>query len=283
MRAEISDEEIKALATAIMTRHGVDFTCYEPKSLRRRIIRALSVFKMESIHQLWTNILRDNDFVHEFVNQLSVGLTAMFRDPAFWIRLSKELPILTQTNKNIKIWHAGCSTGEEVYTLNIIARELGLEGQIDSHATDMNTDALDQAEKGLYHTLKLTEYEHNYKKYKTHKSLKNYYTVNEKFGKMDPMLIRHVKFFKNNLISDTNPNKYDIIFCRNVMIYFDALAKKLVLDKLYDNLNEGGLLIIGYFDALVPILDKDKFEHFDLDHKIFRKKAESWIKQPNAS
>ena len=274
MNIEITDAELDSLTAAIMKRHGIDFTCYEPKSLKRRVVRALSVFDLSSIHELWVKILRDKDFVTLFVNEMSVGLTSMFRDPNFWIRLKAILPAMITEKGGLEVWHAGCSTGEEVYTLNIILRQLRLEGKVKSYATDMNTSTLEHARKGVYHVLKLDEYEHKYQKFRKNGSLlSKYYKRNGKHGHMDPGLISHVKFEMSNLITDTNRNKYDIIFCRNVMIYFDGGAKKLVLDKFYNNLNPGGLLIIGFFDALAPIIDKTKFEFFDLDNKIFRKKS----------
>lgn len=269
MRIEISNEELSSLTGAIMTRHGIDFTCYEPKSLKRRMVRALSVFKLNSVHELWVKILKDVDFVHPFINELSVGLTSMFRDPTFWQRMSGIVPTLVKERGNLDVWHAGCSSGEEVYSFNILLRELDLEGRVRSFASDMNTDALEQAKRGTYHLMKLTEYDHKYKDYSGSAGLDRYYRTDDKNGVMDPTLIREVKFGQNNLITDTNRNKYDIIFCRNVMIYFDAGAKKLVLDKFYHNLKPGGLLIIGFFDALVPVIDKDRFSFFDLNNKIF--------------
>ena len=269
---EITNEELSSLTAAIMTRHGIDFTCYEPKSLKRRVARSLSVFKLNSIHELWTKILRDTDFVHPFVNELSVGLTSMFRDPTFWSRLTEFLPGFIKERGKMDVWHAGCSTGEEVYSFNILLRELGLQGRVKSFASDMNTDALEQAKTGSYHILKLAEYGHNYKKCRPQGSLDQYYRKEGKHGIMDLTLTRHVDFKQNNLITDINRNKYDIIFCRNVMIYFDAGAKKLVLDKFYNALKPGGLLIIGFFDALVPVIDKDRFAFFDLNNKIFMRK-----------
>ena len=272
MNIEISKEELNSLTAAIMQRHGIDFTCYEPKSLKRRVVRALSVFDLGSIHELWVKILRDRDFVGQFVNEMSVGLTSMFRDPGFWIKLREILPGLISEKGSLQVWHAGCSTGEEVFTLNIVLRHLGLEGKVRSYATDMNTSALEQAKTGIYHVLKLDEYEHKYHKFTNNGStLSRYYKRDGKYGHMDLSLVRFVKFEMSNLITDTNRNKYDIIFCRNVMIYFDAGAKKLVLEKFYNNLKPGGLLVIGFFDALAPIVDKTKFEFYDLDNKIFRK------------
>ena len=167
MAIDISTEELNSLTTAIMTRHGIDFSCYEPKSLKRRIIRTLTVFKLDSIHELWIKILRDHDFIHPFVNELSVGLTTMFRDPSLWKELKLLIPSLLkeQNQKHLNIWHAGCSTGEEVFSLGIVFHELNLTDKVKAYATDMNSEALEQAQKGEYHFLKLTEFIRNYSLY----------------------------------------------------------------------------------------------------------------------
>ncbi|MDN5212703.1 CheR family methyltransferase [Fulvivirgaceae bacterium BMA12] len=271
MNVEISDEELNSLTAAIRQRYGIDFVCYEPKSLKRRIVRALSVFNLSSVHELWAKILRDTGFVTLFVNEMSVGLTAMFRDPKFWIKMKKMLPEMITEKGDLDIWHAGCSSGEEVYTFNIILRELALQEKARSYATDMNTAALEDAKKGIYHLLKLNEYEQNYNEYNNTGSFRWYYSEDDKYGHMDPTLTQYVRFEMSNLITDINNQQYDIVFCRNVMIYFDMGAKQLVLDKFYRNLKPGGFLIIGFFDSLVPIIDKSKFEFYDLDNKIFRK------------
>lgn len=268
----ITDEELNSLTSAMITRHGIDFTSYEPKSLKRRIHRALTVFKIHSVHELWMKILREKDFVHLFVNELSVGLTAMFRDPQLWKRLGAIIPELIEKSEKLDVWHAGCSTGEEVYSFNIVLTELGLHGRVSSLATDINTGALDQAKQGQYHSLKLKEYNENYFKYTDGKDyLSRYYLNGSKVASMNKDLIKNVKFEKSNLITDKISQQFDIIFCRNVMIYFDSDAKKLVLEKFYKNLRPGGLLIIGFFDALIPIIDKQRFTPYDLKNKIFKR------------
>ena len=171
----------------------------------------------------------------------------------------------------LDLWHAGCSTGEEVFTFNIILKELGLHRRVKSYATDMSSDAIEQAKQGTYNTLRLEEYDRNYSDFNPQGSLQNYYRKEGESGIMDKALLKHVKFKTSNLISETHADQYDIIFCRNVMIYFDNGAKKLVLDKFYKNLKPGGLLIIGFFDALMPVIDKSKFEVYDLKNKIFRR------------
>jgi len=268
---DISDEEVRALTTAIKSRYDLDFTCYEMGSLKRRVSRALSIFSLDSTHELWVKVLREQGFIHKLVNELSVGLTSMFRDPKLWRRLKTLIPELLKEKEKLRVWHAGCSTGEEVFTFNILLEELGVRNRVTSIASDMNSDAIGAAKKGYYDLIKLHEYDKNYKEFKGFGGLQTYYTIADNNGAMDLSLIDNVTFLENNLITDTVDEEFDIIFCRNVMIYFDQIAKLKVLDKFYNNLNPNGLLIIGFFDSLVTVIDKTQFQFYELEYKMFKK------------
>jgi chemotaxis protein methyltransferase CheR len=267
----ISDEELKALTDAIQQRHGIDFSCYEPKSLTRRIVRALHVFKLNSAHELWVRILKDHSFIFPFMDEISVGLTAMFRDPVLWKKLRLMLTNEFKNKPSLSIWHAGCSTGEEVFTMGIVTREAAYQGIITSHATDISNQALETARSGVYYKLKVAENERNYRTYNPHAAFAKYYTDKEDTITMDASLIRHVKFEYHNLITGTFTNRYDIIFCRNVMIYFDNNAKRKLFEKFHESLNPNGLLIIGFYDAVLPLVDDKKFKVLDMDARIFKK------------
>ncbi|HEY9048801.1 MAG TPA: protein-glutamate O-methyltransferase CheR [Ohtaekwangia sp.] len=270
----ITDEELRSLTDAIFNRHRIDFTGYEQQSLRRRIIRAMGVFEMENIHELWVRMLTDQSFIYSFMDEISVGLTAMFRDPILWRKIKSLLNEETIANTHLSIWHAGCSTGEEIYTMNIVARESFNKQQIRTWATDISRQAIDIARRGEYHQLKLNEYERNYKEYNLHGSLKWYYQRHNELLVMDKELRRHVTFDYHNLITDSFSYRFDVIFCRNVMIYFDNDTKLKLFDKFYNALNPGGLLIIGFYDAVMPLIDDRKFGILDMDAKIFIKLEE---------
>jgi chemotaxis protein methyltransferase CheR len=267
----ISDEELKSLTTAIFNRHGIDFSCYEPKSLKRRVARALGVFKFESIHELWVKILQDRSFIYPFMDEISVGLTAMFRDPVLWRKLNELLNNELNSKTNLSIWHAGCSTGEEVYTMGIVLKETHSLWKTSAWATDISKNSLNIAQEGFYHEMKAIEYTENYKQYNPSGSLANYYKRAGDNIKMDNSLINHVSFDYHNLITNSVQKKFDIIFCRNVMIYFDNQTKLNLFEKFYEALNPSGLLILGFYDAVLPLMDKDKYEIFDIDAKICRK------------
>ncbi len=267
----ISDEELKSLTDAIQQRHGIDFSCYEPKSLKRRVVRALHIFKLNAVHELWIRILRDRSFIYPFMDEISVGLTSMFRDPVLWRKL-RQLLVQHWPGQNVlSVWHAGCSTGEEVYTMGIVLQETATGKKVTARASDISNQAMATAKKGEYNTMKMDEYEKNYFQFNPAGTLQKYYTSGNGSAFMDTKLISHVTFEHHNLITDPFTNKYDIIFCRNVMIYFDNHAKLKLFEKFHDSLNPNGLFIIGFYDAVLPMVDPTKFAVLDMDAKIFKK------------
>ena len=268
----ITDEEVASLTQSILVRYGIDFTCYEPKSLKRRIVRLLNIHNFSSIHQLWTTILSDRNFIYVFMNEVSVGMTSMFRDPFFWKNLKRLLSKTFANAGNFSIWHAGCSTGEEVYSMGILLKETGLHSKVTSLATDINKQALETAKRGEYHSQLMAGNEKNFKEYNAFSDFSKYYSgVDEKTVKLDESLISNVKFGYHNLISDAFNWKHDLILCRNVMIYFDSGARKSLLQKFYDSLHPGGYFIIGFYDTILPMVDQKLFKLVDEEAKIFQK------------
>ncbi len=267
---EITDEELNSLNRVILTRYGIDFTTYEPNSFKRRVARAISVFKLESVHGLWVHLLKDRDFIYPFIDELTVGLTAMFRDPVLWLALKRDV-LRTFQQPTLNIWHAGCSTGEEVFTMGIVLADTNLAGKAQALATDLNQKAIKQAKEGIYDSMVLDEYTKNFCEYNPIKRFTTYYTLQEKVAIFDNNFIRHVQFRHHNLVMEKMNQKFDIIFCRNVMIYFDTTTKLRLLEQFHQCLNEGGFFIIGFYDALVPLIDNKMFEIYNIEAKIFRK------------
>jgi chemotaxis protein methyltransferase CheR len=267
----ISEEELRSLTDAIYLRHGIDFSCYEPKSLKRRVVRALHIFKLTAVHELWIKILKDRSFIYPFMDEISVGLTSMFRDPVLWKKIRSLVFTELSNTKELSIWHAGCSTGEEIYTMAIVLRESLYNKSVTAFATDISNQAIVTAQKGEYSLHKVEEFKQNYQQYNTIGSLKKYYKETDASILLDPSLINYVSFENHNLITSPFTRKFDIIFCRNVMIYFDNEAKRKLFDKFYESLNPNGLFIIGFYDAVLPLIDDTKFQVLDMDAKIFRK------------
>ncbi len=267
----VTDEELHSLTHAILRRYDIDFTCYEPGSLKRRIVRSIGVLQLESIHNLWVKLLRDRSFIYAFVDEISVGLTAMFRDPVLWRSLRNEVLKTLRPKDQISIWHAGCSTGEEVYSMGIVLQESGLLSKARGLATDISEAAIAEAQSGSYHELKIAEYEKNYQEYNPNGLFQRYYRKEDSGSTMKSSLVNHIDFQMHNIITEPPPAKFDIIFCRNVMIYFDQKSKVRLLQQFHEHLYEGGYLIIGFYDALVPLIDREKYQIADLDAKVFRK------------
>lgn len=268
---EVTEEEVKSLAQSILTRYGVDFTCYEPKSLRRRIARLINTYNFGSIHGLWVRLLKDKDFIQVFMNEVSVGMTSMFRDPVFWRNLKKRLRNDFKNHETLSIWHAGCSTGEEVYSMAILLGEIGFREKTQALATDINMHAIEEAKNGRYHKIKMIENETNFKQYTIYGDFAKYYVTEGTEAIMNDSLKSYAKYEYHNLITDKVTNTYDLILCRNVMIYFDNDAKVRLLDKFYDALKPGGLFVIGFYDTMLSWINYTKFELIDEEAKIFRK------------
>lgn len=267
----ITDQELSSLTQAILRRYGMDFTCYEISSFKRRVSRSISVLQLESIHELWIKLLKDPTFIYRFIDEISVGLTSMFRDPVLWEVLRNETLKELRNKEEINIWHAGCSTGEEVYTMAIVLQESGLLQKSKAIATDISETAIETARRGRYHELKIHDYSLNYEKYNPLGLFRRYHRLVHTDNVMNPELSQHVTFQNHNLITDLPPRQFDIIFCRNVMIYFDQKAKLRLLKQFHDYLYPGGYLIIGFYDALVPLIDKSKFLYRNQQAKIFQK------------
>jgi chemotaxis protein methyltransferase CheR len=268
---DISAEEMNSLTESILARYGIDFTCYEPKSLRRRIIRALNLFNLASVHELWVRLLSDSKFIQVFTNEISVGMTSMFRDPILWINLKKRISKDYRHRESVSIWHAGCSTGEEVYTLGILLQETYLQDKAKAYATDINMKAIEEAKNGVYTKIKMIENETNYREYNPNKDFPIYFSTSGKDAVMNAQLVSHASFAYHNLITDSFPSGFDMILCRNVMIYFDAAAKTKLLSKFYDAHKPDGYLIVGFFDTMSYLIDTNKFKLVDDEAGIFQK------------
>jgi chemotaxis protein methyltransferase CheR len=268
---DISEEETNSLTQSILKRYGIDFTCYESKSLRRRIIRLMNILNIASIYELWVRFLKDPEFIHVFMDEMSVGMTSMFRDPVLWKNLKKKLALEYRSKDSLSIWHAGCSTGEEVYSMGVVLRETFLQEKAKALATDLNKTAIEEARNGIYHKIKMIENETNHRAYNPVSDFSKYYTSDGLHATMDPGLIKHASFQYHNLITDSYPTGFDFVLCRNVMIYFDTATKVKLLHKFHSALKDNGYLIIGFFDTMGYLMDANKFRLVDEEAKIFQK------------
>lgn len=225
--------------------------------------------KLESIIELWSLILKDSEFVTNAIDDLLVNLTEFFRNPDVWIKLRDQV-IPSMPERYLDIWHAGCSTGEEVYTMNIVLETLGKLNRANLVATDLSSTALAKAKKGQYSLQVLQQYIAPSLKFLRNRSVEDYFDLYDKYASIKSRYQSNVTFQKHNLVMDSMIKKYDIIFCRNVMIYFDDSLKKRVLDLLHKSLKDDGYLIIGYYD-IMPDYGKTKFGVYDIKTRIYKK------------
>ena len=268
---EFSDEEVIALNSSILNRYGLDFSGYESQSYKRRLHRIIRIHKLDNTIDLWRKMLTEPDFIHEYVDQLSVGLTSFFRDPVMWIGLRDYLSSLSPRPK-LKVWHAGCSTGEEVFSFGVLLQELGWNMPIEIHATDISQAALQKAKDGVFHDLQVEEYRKNYEAFNPTGDMVRHCTPVPGGGiRMHQRLIRNVTFYQHNLVKDPYPRGFDIVFCRNVMIYFDTPTKQRIAPLFHEALKPGGLFSIGFFDALTPLLAQYQFRQLSAKTKLFVK------------
>ncbi|MES2731560.1 MAG: protein-glutamate O-methyltransferase CheR [Bacteroidota bacterium] len=266
----ISDEELSSINRAIHTRYGMDFSNYEPLSFKRRVARIIDKYELESSLGLWRKLINDKDFIFIFIDEITVGLTEMFRNSNFWIKLRKDILPDLQEKDHFSVWHAGCSTGEEVYSMGIMLSEENMLQKAKLVATDLNSQSVKAAQEGIFSDYYIKTYHANYTTAGGKKALTDYYTTvegNMHFNRLDNS---NFHFYQHNLVKDGMNQQFDVIFCRNVMIYFDEVLKMKALRLFYDSLKDDGYFIIGYYDAL-PNDYRQFFELEDPTTKIFRK------------
>lgn len=269
---KISDQELKALTTAIKNRYDIDFTHYEVKPLMRRFTRLITRNKINSGLDLWRMILNDRDFFMKCLDQLTVNLTEMFRNPEIWIKLNEDVLNEYKGKARIDIWHAGCSSGEEVYTMAIVLKEKGLLTKSKTLATDISSSMLNKGTLGEYSIILFQKYAQSYKTYYSGSiGLEKSFNIKAKVAAIKPEFKQHNTFKYHNLATDDMDQKFDIIFCRNVMLYFNNTLREKVIKLFHKSLNPGGYLIVGYYDRL-PGYALEIFNIYDNKARIYQKK-----------
>lgn len=271
----ITDEELSSINYAIQSRYGLDFTDYEPSSLKRRIVRIIHKHSLENVIGLWQKLLYDKDFIQIFKDEVSVGLTEMFRNPEIWVALRDiYLPEIARNKKDdINIWHAGCSTGEEVHTMAMVAHDAMLLNRCKALATDLSDSFVAISQAAVYEKDLCMRYMNNIIQYDPKKSWHYCFEeIDSEKVKIQNRYTDYAVYKQHNLTSiPIEKNLYDIIFCRNVMIYFNDNLKMNLLRMFHSKLKDGGLLIIGYFDAM-PSNFEQYFTYKDSSLKFFAKK-----------
>lgn len=268
---ELEDLELELLLTAIARRYGYDFRHYSKASLKRRVRRAVQTESVGSISGLQERLLHDLDALRRFVSVLSVHVTAMFRDPGFHRKLRTEIVPKLRTYPFVRVWVAGCATGEEVYSLAILLAEEGLYDRARIYATDISDDLLERAERGVFPLERMKLYTKNYQSAGGERDFSSYYRVERDRVIFDPSLRRNVVFSQHNLAADACFNEFQLVLCRNVMIYFDQTLRERVHQLLHQSLCMFGVLGLGLRETVRFTSVEDCYEVLDRDLRIYRR------------
>lgn len=265
-------DEFKKLLESIRFVYGYDFTEYAEASVKRRAHHFMVSRKINELDKLGKLILRDEKFFEEFVQDLSVTVTEMFRDPAFYKSLREKVVKRLATYPFIKVWIAGCATGEEVYSVAILFREEGLLDRSVIYATDINQQSLQIAKDGVYSAANMKLYTSNYQKAGGKTAFSEYYKAKYNSVMFDKSLRQNIVFSPHNLVMDRAFNEFQLIICRNVLIYFNQQLQNKVITLLHDSLCHFGFLGLGNKESLRFADKQPSFEEIDKKERIFMKK-----------
>jgi len=267
----ITDTEVNILLNDLLDVHGYDFTNYSMASLKRRITHLISKDKFPSFAEFRYRLRNDDNYLLRFVEQVTVNVTEMFRDPSFYktLRVSV-LPVLA-SRPVIRIWHAGCSTGEEVYSMAILLKEAGLLHKSLLYATDINPGVLEKLRKGIFPLSQMKQYSENYNQTGSKETLSQYYTAQYDYAKFDESLSRQMIISTHNLVSDGSFNEFQLVVCRNVLIYFDKVLQNKVLQLFDQSLENLGFLALGSKETLRFSVIEKKYKQQENREKVWRK------------
>ena len=266
----VNDDDIAVLLNDLFEIYGYDFTSYSAASLKRRIIRLYSLDKFPSFAEFRYKLRNDTSYLKRFVEEITVNVTEMFRDPHFYKALRVNIIPVIGTKPFIRIWHAGCSTGEEVYSMAIMLREANLLHKSLIYATDLNPSVLEKAKQGFFSLTQMKQYSENYMESGGPNDFSMYYTANYGQAKFNDELSEKIIFATHNLVSDSSFNEFDLILCRNVLIYFDKDLQERVFSLFDQSLGTLGFLALGSKETLKFSSVQSKFKQLDKE-KIWQK------------
>src|SRR5437867_13390611 len=263
--------EIKLLTEGIYEHYGFDFRDYSVPSMKRRIWKRIYAEGLSTVSGLQEKVLHDAGTMERLLLDLSINTTAMFRDPTFYLAFRQKIVPTLRTYPFVRIWHAGCSTGEEVYSMAILLREEGLYDRSRIYATDINEVVLQRAKAGIFPLERMQEYTDNYIRAGGKTSFSEYYTAKYGGALFDQSLTKNVVFSQHNLVTDRSFSEFNVILCRNVLIYFDKTLQSKVHGLFYDSLPMFGVLVLGSKESLRFMAHEDCYEQIAPPEKIFRK------------
>ena len=276
-RAATEAIEIELLLQGIRLRYGYDFTHYSYASVKRRLDQARKDSGFIHFSQLLDKLLHDDIFFDGFLKYMSISVTEMFRDPAFYQSVREKLIPLLKTFPFVKIWHAGCATGEEVYSMAILLHEEDFLGRARIYATDFNKHSLEIAANGVYSAERMKIYADNYQASGGKRDFADYCNGGYGFAKMKDFLKERIIFSYHNLVTDGQFGEMNLISCRNVLIYFDKTLQEHVFTLFTGALRHGGFLCLGSKETLNFSQVKSSYEMIDNKQRIYKKKGLAYV------
>ncbi|WDE09703.1 CheR family methyltransferase [Thalassomonas haliotis] len=270
-QAQREEIEVDLLCEGIFRHYGFDFRQYARGSLKRRIKNLMDLEGLATISALQELVLHDKQMMERFILNLSINVTAMFRDPGMFAAFRKEVVPLLKTYPSIRIWHAGCASGEEAFSMAILLEEEGLLGKSKIYATDINEVMIKKAKTGIFPMEVVPEYTGNYQKAGGSQSFSHYYTAKYDYARLRPELLKHIVFSKHNLVTDHSFNEFNVIFCRNVMIYFNSQLQSQVHQLMYDSLYRFGILVLGTKESVQFTGQQASYKELDHTFRIYQR------------
>jgi chemotaxis protein methyltransferase CheR len=268
---ELERIEIELLLEGIYRNYGFDFRSYAYASIRRRLWKRIEAEGLTTVSALQARVLHEPQLMEKLLLDLSINVTAMFRDPSFYQAFREHVVPLLRTYPFIRLWHAGCATGEEVYSMAILLQEEGLYERARIYATDINEVVLQRAKEGIFPLDRMQEYTENYIAAGGKRAFSDYYHAKYGGARFDEALTKNVVFSLHNLVTDHSFSEFNVILCRNVLIYFDKTLQAKVHGLFYDSLATFGVLALGSKESMRFSPYEERYDQLNGPEKIFRK------------
>lgn len=272
MGSSLADIEIRLLIEAVYLRYGHDFRDYAPASLKRRVLQARERMGTASVSALQERVLHDDAEFARLLQFLTVPVSSMFRDPSYFLALRRHVVPVLRTYPSLKVWVAGCSTGEEPYSLAILLHEEGLLDRTILYATDINTASLDKARQGIFPLDHMQAFTRDYQRAGGTRSFSEYYTAGYGGALFDRMLRERITFADHSLATDAVFSETQLVSCRNVLIYFNRQLQDRALGLFHESLSHRGFLGLGSKETLDFSAFADRFEAVSRPDRLYRKK-----------
>ncbi|SET36775.1 chemotaxis protein methyltransferase CheR [Natronincola peptidivorans] len=271
-RYSLNEEEIKVLLQAIYHKYGYDYTQYNMQSIKRRIHNIMTRLNLQTIEELEADVLNNKNTFKEVFLEFSINITDFFRDPEVFAFIRQSLLPALSEHKHIKVWCVGCSNGKEPYSLAILLEELGMLHKTQIYATDINPYIIEEAKNGFYSSETIERDKKNYEMAMGSNAFVDSFHLEEKYMKIRKKYKKNILFFQNNVVNSRLSHEFQMIICRNLLMYFDVNLQRKVLEKFYSGMDREGYLVLGRSEEVTKEQKDKLFDVIHHTHKIYRKK-----------